>query len=300
VDLLIAGYEWVARIELARGDLAAADQALQQSEAMIQQERSALQAFSVVAARVQYWLAAGDLHQASDWAQRVAFSPQTWSPNHTAAFLMQVRVSLSRAAYPQAIEMLECFSALLDRPGDSETTIQFLALQVVALHSAGLQEPVQAVATRLLAMAEPEGNIRVYLDLGEPMKQVLLTLLTTPHEQAHGSPTLSLSFVAKLLAAFEQEEQHGSTSPRTETPLSQALALPGKSPVASLVPVEPLTRREQEVLRWLSEGASNREIANALVISLATVKKHVSNLLGKLGAASRTQAIAQARAVSLL
>ena len=143
----------------------------------------------------------------------------------------------------------------------------------------------------------------MYLDLGEPMKQALLTLLTAPHEQreqVNRSPTRSRSFVAQLVAAFEQEEQHGRTSPRTGTPLSQALAVPGKIPSASPAPGEPLTRREQEVLRLLAEGASNQEIAKALVISLATVKKHVSNLLGKLGATSRTQAIALARARSLL
>jgi LuxR family transcriptional regulator, maltose regulon positive regulatory protein len=58
---------------------------------------------------------------------------------------------------------------------------------------------------------------------------------------------------------------------------------------------EPLTPREQEVLHLLVEGASNQEIAKELVISVATVKKHVSNLLGKLGVESRIQAIARAR-----
>jgi len=64
--------------------------------------------------------------------------------------------------------------------------------------------------------------------------------------------------------------------------------------------VEPLTQREQDVLRLLVAGASNQEIATQLVISLATVKKHVSNLLGKLGVESRTQAIARARDWSIL
>ncbi len=266
-DLLIAGNVTLAQIELARGDLAAADQALRQAEAMEQQEGLALLAFWVEAARVQYWLAAGDLDQASDWAQRVAFSPQTWNPNHIGAFLMQVRVSLAQQQYPQAIEALEGWSRYLDRPADIETTISFLALQVVALHYGGKQEQVQAVAARLLRLTEPEGNIRVFLDLGEPMKQALLTLLAAQNaqpEQARRAPTLSRSFVVKLL------------------------------------PIEPLTRRELEVLRLLAEGASNQEIANTLVIELPTVKKHVSNLLGKLGAASRTQAIAQARTFSLL
>ena len=61
-----------------------------------------------------------------------------------------------------------------------------------------------------------------------------------------------------------------------------------------------LTRREQEVLRLLAAGASNQEIAQTLVISLDTVKKHVSHLLNKLGVTSRTQAIVLARARSLL
>lgn len=69
---------------------------------------------------------------------------------------------------------------------------------------------------------------------------------------------------------------------------------------AGHVPVEPLTGREQEVLRLLMAGASNQEFATYLVISLATVKKHVSNVLGKLGLATRAPAIARARERSLL
>jgi len=302
-DLLIIGNQLLADLELLRGDLAAAHQALQQAEALVQQEGFATHVYGVVATRVEYWLAAGDLAQAATWAAQTTFSPQTWNPNHKLALLMQVRVSLAQQQYPQAIEALECFSAQLDRPGDIVTTIEFLAIYLVALHQAGKRERAQAVAARLLALTEPEGYIRVYLNLGEPMKQVLKTLLATAHEQpeqARRAPTLSLSFVAQLLAAFEQEEKNTRASPRTETPLSQALAVPQKRASASPAPVESLTRREQEVLRLLAEGVSNQEIATALVISLATVKKHVSNLLGKLGAVNRTQAIAQARALSLL
>jgi DNA-binding NarL/FixJ family response regulator len=75
---------------------------------------------------------------------------------------------------------------------------------------------------------------------------------------------------------------------------------PQQMPSHVPVMLEPLTPREQEVLHWLAQGASNQEIAKELVIQLSTVKKHVSNLLTKLGVESRTQAIAQARARSLL
>ncbi len=53
---------------------------------------------------------------------------------------------------------------------------------------------------------------------------------------------------------------------------------------------EPLSERELEVLRLLAQGKSNREIADQLVITELTVRTHVSNILGKLHLASRTQA----------
>jgi LuxR family maltose regulon positive regulatory protein len=297
-DLLTWGNIAVARIALAQGDLAAADQALQQAEA---QERSAEDSSVGGAVRAQYWLAAGDLDRARNWAEQLVFSPQTWNPtHHTVAFLVQVQVSLACAAYPQAIEALERFMAQFDQPGDIPNASYFLALYVVALYQTGKLEQAQAVAARLLALTEQEGDLRTYLDAGKPMKQVLQSLLSTPREQAHSSSTLSLSFVAKLVAAFEQEGKNTRAHLLAEMTPLQALALPQKGSSASPAPIEPLTRRELEVLRLLAEGASNQEIANTLVISLTTVKKHVSNLLGKLGAASRTQAIAQAHALSLL
>jgi len=85
------------------------------------------------------------------------------------------------------------------------------------------------------------------------------------------------------LALFEQQAQDAHT-PAHAPHLPQTLALD-----------EPLTSREQEVLRLLVDGASNQEIATQLVISLATVKKHVSNVLGKLGVESRIQAVARTR-----
>jgi LuxR family maltose regulon positive regulatory protein len=302
-DLLIAGHLTLSEIELARGNLASADQALFQAEVMMQREQLAAQAFSVMAARVRYWLATGDLDQAAHWGEEVRFSPETWSPNHKGAFLMRVQVALAQQQYAQAVEALEHFSALLDQPGDSLHTIHFLALYLVALHARGKHEQAQAVAARLFTMTVSEGNLRVYLDLGTPMKQVLKTLHATPfgqREQPPRAPTLPNAFLANLLAAFEQEQQKPRTLSLAEPTLPQTRAFSQKGVARSSGPVEPLTRREQEVLRLLAAGASNQEIASALVISLATVKKHVSNLLLKLGAASRTQAIARAREVSLL
>jgi LuxR family transcriptional regulator, maltose regulon positive regulatory protein len=64
--------------------------------------------------------------------------------------------------------------------------------------------------------------------------------------------------------------------------------------------VEPLTGRELEVLRLLTAGRPNQGIADELVITLDTVKKHVSHVLRKLGAANRTEAFPRARELGLL
>jgi LuxR family maltose regulon positive regulatory protein len=64
--------------------------------------------------------------------------------------------------------------------------------------------------------------------------------------------------------------------------------------------VEPLTEREQQVLRLLAAGKPNPQIARELVVSLDTVKKHVTHVLGKLGAANRTEAVTRARQLGLI
>ena len=75
-------------------------------------------------------------------------------------------------------------------------------------------------------------------------------------------------------------------------------AAPHPAAVAGLI--DPLTSRELEVLQMLAEGKSNQAIAGQLVITLDTVKKHVSHLLGKLGASNRTEAVSRARELSLI
>jgi len=91
-------------------------------------------------------------------------------------------------------------------------------------------------------------------------------------------------YIATLLSAFGAQHQ--------------AAAAPSVPMNSSLL--EPLTAREREVLQLLTAGASNGEIARHLVLSLGTVKKHVSNICGKLGVQSRTQAVARAQALHLL
>ncbi len=98
-----------------------------------------------------------------------------------------------------------------------------------------------------------------------------------------------LAYVDRLLTAFSAS---ASVAP------AQSAISHQQSKTRNLV--EPLSERELEVLCLVADGLSNREIANKLVVTVTTVKKHVSNIFGKLDATSRTQAVARARELGLI
>ena len=215
---------------------------------------------------------------------------------------MRVRVLLAQQQYALAVEQLQRWSQQLDRPGDIPTALEWMALSVVALHYAGEREHAMRVVTRLLALTEPEGAIRVYLDAGEPMKQVLQTLLEASHGDDADSLTSTFSrpYVARLLAAFEQEEY--TLRKTRDTALAPAHQTPPQ-PAHSAAPrtfSEPLSQQEQRVLRLLVAGQTYAEMAQALVVSPNTIKSQVSSIYRKLGVSRRAEAIAMAARLHLL
>src|SRR5258708_22882034 len=281
------------QVELARGDLSAVQQALQEFEQLEGYHHWSW----LPIMRAQWWLAQGQMKEAADWAVSIVFPEGAWERSLYDAFPVVMRVYFAELRWTEALELLDRFSGGLDRPANIRITLTYLAQYMVALHHAGQGEQAHEVAARLFALTEQEGYLRVYLDEGEPMREALLALLT-PHSQPYELASSTATYVSQLLAAFEQEAQGASRSlEATKTPGPSRVQSPSP-PAPALVPS--LTPREQEVLRLLAAGASNQDIAQTLVIELPTVKKHVSNLLGKLGASSRTQAVSRARALSLL
>jgi LuxR family maltose regulon positive regulatory protein len=158
------------------------------------------------------------------------------------------------------------------------------------------------IATRLLALTEPEGYIRVYLDAGEPMKHVLQRLLEASQCDAPDILTISFSrpYVARLLAVFEQEEcklkKGRDASP---APAYQALSQPAHSAVPYTLR-EPLSQQELRVLRLLVAGQTYVEMAEALIVSPNTIKTQVSSIYRKLAVSRRAEAIAMAARLHLL
>jgi len=147
------------------------------------------------------------------------------------------------------------------------------------------QEEIQALfaLSEAVRLGEPEGYIRSFVDEGASMAALLAKLR---EEQRKHGPT---PYLDTLLAAFPRQSNEHQGQPKSMVECTKAQPL-----------LEPLSERELEVLQLLAQGASNREIAQELVIALDTVKRHVSHIFSKLGVNSRIQAIRQAQELGLL
>jgi LuxR family maltose regulon positive regulatory protein len=293
VDMRIAGLGALIFPALALGDFDLAEKKLQEMDKIQQRLEISYYKYWVDAIYIYYWLKTGKLLITRQWTEQAVFYPQSWDPNQKWALLAQVQVYLAQQQYTRAIEILERFSEQLDQPGDVYATIQFLALYVVASFQVGKLEQARVIALRLLSMTEPQGYIRIYLDQGTIMRQVLNWLLDTDTNQ---TSAFSHAFVSRLLTDFEKEEQRHQ--PEADVSLNNHRQLP-HSTTASTSSL-PLSPQEQRVLRLLGDGLTYAEMAKKLVVSLNTIKTHVSNIYGKLGVSRRAGALALGRRLHLL
>lgn len=297
MDILMGAYEVLVRAGIARGDLTEALHALSEMERVNQSAGIPLFRPWIEGLRTHLWLAQGDLASAVDWAEHTPYLQEALSCSvysREGAYLALVRVYLAQQRYPQALHMLAALLSSAEQVSRLGSIVSILALQVAALQASGATQEALRVLSRLLTLAEPEGYIRAFLDAGEPMRQVLQAWLGVEQEAA--SPRLS-AYAHTAFSAFASAPSQVGTQPSAAVvSTAQPRAL-----VQSASPLlEPLTAREREVLRLLAEGTTNQEIAERLVVSLTTVKKHVGSLFLKLAAQNRTHAVARARELSLL
>jgi predicted ATPase/DNA-binding CsgD family transcriptional regulator len=179
---------------------------------------------------------------------------------------------------------------LTTAPSASSPTWQWLCLPIAAILAARANQLEWAAELLGLASAAPH-ELRGWMEkwpLLNEVQQLLKTQLGTAAFRAaweHGQ-TLQLETVAQLL--MEQSQPNGNHAQQTA------------SQTANQSLIEPLSERELDVLRLIAAGHSNQDIAEQLVISITTVKKHVNHIFGKLSVESRTQAIVHAQALHLL
>ncbi len=189
--------------------------------------------------------------------------------------LLLVRLYIAQKRAGEALAELAPWKERAQEQGRMRALLEILILEAHAHFADAELSQARRSLLQALQLAQPQRFQRLFLDEGQPMQALLKS--TFPQIQ---EPELAL-FARHLLEAFEQEQ------------VSSPECVP--SPL-----FEPLTPQEQRILRLLAQGASNQQIANELVISLGTVKKHMTNLLGKLEATNRTQALVRAREYGLL
>jgi len=283
-DDLWLGYAALTRLEMARGRCDQALATLDDFEQLSQQRpiAPALKA-QCAAIRARVELARGNLQAALHWAATSGPSvTDTFSYLSEREYLALVRVRIAEARLTQGsallvevLGLLELLLADAEAKGRMHSVLEVLVLRALALEVQGDHPGVLSTLSRVLTLAEPEGYVRLFLDEGPPMMVLL-------HEaQRRG---LAPGYIARVLQAWNEPE-------------AMDIHVPTHHPC---LPVEPLTARERDVLQLLLEGASNREIATHLTVSVNTAKKHISNICHKLNAQSRAQAIAKARTFQLL
>jgi LuxR family transcriptional regulator, maltose regulon positive regulatory protein len=286
---LAIGLATLARIRQAQGDQAGALQAIREAERVMPgpEVTSLLNPVPAVAARLL--LAHGRIADAVHWAAErgLDVSDEPSYPRER-DLLVLARVLLADQAPERTLGLLARLHTLAAAQGRTGSLIEIQALQVVALHAAGNQAAALGTLAEALTLGAPEGYLRVFLDEGPPMAALLHQLLAgRRRERPAAAGAVPRPYLARLVDAFEQ------AGLPIHPPVSR-----GGVVVAGLV--EPLTAREVEVLQLLAAGAPNRAIAQQLVVTQETVKKHLSHLFDKLGAANRTQAVARARQLGLL
>jgi LuxR family maltose regulon positive regulatory protein len=185
--------------------------------------------------------------------------------------IAEERINPTESGLSEVLFLLERLRAEAQVSGRMRSVLEVLLLLALALQMRADRTGALATLGQALTLAEPEGYMRLFLDEGPPM----LSLLREVQRQG-----IAAEYIAKLLAAWNG--------------LSTTEAHHTKSLLALL------TARERDVLELVLEGASNREIARRLTLSVNTVKKHVLNVCRKLNVQSRAQAIAKVRTLRLL
>lgn len=260
IDRFILCEIFLARLKLAQGDVAGTAAQLNQTEQAARQRNFVHRLPDVAAAQVQLLLAQGNLPAALHLARTYSLK------------IDEAQVLIAQGEFSAALEILASLQEQARANGWAAERLAALVLEAMAWHLQGDKAQALQRLSEALTLAEPEGFVRLFVDKGLPMAQLL-------NEAARRG--LMPPYVSKLLAAFAVE------APRSETSAAQPL-------------LEPLSERELEVLRLIDQGLSNQEIAARLFLALDTVKGHNRKIFEKLQVQRRTEAVAEARKLGLL
>jgi LuxR family transcriptional regulator, maltose regulon positive regulatory protein len=262
----------LARLKLAQGEVDSAATYLAQAEQFVRLHNFVHLVPEVAAAQVITMLHRGNLTSAAHLAGTHELP------------ISQARVYLAQGDARAALAVLELLRQQVEAKGWVDERLKIMSLQAVAFHAFGEHEQAVQVLGEALTLAEPQGYIRLFLDEGPPMAQLLR------EANAHG---IMPDYTGKLLAGFETQGQES-------TSVSPIPDWQSQSPPASQSLIEPLSQRELDVVRLFRTDLSGREIAQELVIALSTVRTHTKSIFSKFNVNNRRAAVKRAAELDLI
>jgi LuxR family maltose regulon positive regulatory protein len=276
---LMNGYLALAQVEQARGHVNAAFAAINSAEKFAQSNNLSSWGIRLAACRVRLWLAQHNVEAAARWLEKDWLDLSRDNADDSAGYpaelrqveqLIQARLLIAQDNPAAALEILSTLLETVESADRTGCVLEIYILQAIAYH---LQNNVQAIATlkKAIVLAEPEMYCRLFIDAGPVMADLL---------NQSAPADIAPNYIHKLLAAFPSQ-----TTSINDTELQL---------------IDPLSDRELELLGLIANGMSNREVAEELVLTVGTVKWHLSNIYSKLDVSSRTQAVARARELQLL
>jgi LuxR family transcriptional regulator, maltose regulon positive regulatory protein len=282
LDVALVALAWIRQ---AMGDPDAALEAMDEACRIYSRPDVTSLGYPAHSERARLLLALGRVEEAARWTRERGLTAQDEvSYLRERDHLVLARVLLAQSQPEQALGLLERLDALAESQGRTGSLIGIRAVRALALQAAENHQRAVSLLAETLTLAQPEGYVRVFADEGPPMAALLRSLIGARQRgRAATGSGAATEHLHQVIRAFPP-----------------AMATAGDTiPVQSGL-VELLTERELEVLRLLAAGRRNRDIAQELVVTQETVKKHLSHIFDKLGATNRTQAVAHARRLGLI
>ncbi len=272
LDRFIVSEVFLARLKLAQGDVSGTAALLAQTEEAARHNNFVHRLPEIAAARVVVLLRQGEVAAAAQIAQAYDLP------------LSQARVLLAQGDSAAALAILEAVRKQMEAKGWQDERLKVMVLQAIAHQAHAEKDKAVQLLSEALALAEPGGFIRSFVDEGEAMRLLIADFRMLIEKLGNREDQKLLGYTDKLLAAFKQP-----------TAVPQSAIQNPKSEI-----IEPLSPRELEILRLIAQGLSNREISERLFLALDTVKGHNRRIFDKLQVQRRTEAIARARKLGLL
>jgi LuxR family maltose regulon positive regulatory protein len=273
-------------VQHARGQITEAREMLHALLAWIQLHRSPQLYRSILLQQARLQLASGDLAGVESWSARSAMYREAVPRlQQEQEDLLIVRLLLAQGKADEALHRLESWLSEAREQGRIRSVLEIRILMALTYAAQQRQSQARQQLREALRLAHTQGYLRLFLDEGEAMIALLRTVLPALRRQ------LPAAYIRSLQRAFalQQLEQVVSLSPASSAPIAASLAL-----------IDPLSPQEQRVLRLLAAGFSNAEIAEALVVSINTVKTQVQSIYRKLNVQSRKEAREAVRSQELI